>query len=180
MSRDEIIRSMKQVRDIKQSADKSPFTGVATLANYVLWKEDGWGQTRLARYDQIVHDYETAINAGEITPEELSDRIWDKAEFKIEFIRWEAEKHGNSLIDRMNAEIREANNTINFYAARHLTVHFNALMDLGYGKKRLERNKDQMNEYLRRLDRDELHIMQIHKELLDGVGIYVEMPRWKR
>lgn len=90
------------------------------------------------------------------------------------------EQRGNSLKDRLNAELIRSNNIINQYARRHLTVHFNALIDLGYGKKRLERNRDQMNDYLKRIDREELHIMQMHKELLDGVGIYIEMPRWQR
>ena len=43
--------------------------------------------------------------------------------------------------------------------------------------ERLERNKDWMNDYLKRLDNDELHIMQMHKELLDNVGIYIERPK---
>lgn len=179
MSRNEICAQMKKVRDIKQSADKSPFTGIAILANYVSWKEDKWGQIKLARYDQIVNDYETAINAGEIAVEELSDRLWDKAEFKIEFTQWGYESGGKTLRDQLNAELIRSNNVINQYAARHLTVHFNALMDLGYGKKRLERNKDQMTDYLDRADRGEIPIMQMHKELLDGVGIYIEMPKWR-
>lgn len=179
MSRNEILAQMKHVRNLKQSADKSPFTGIAVLTNYIFWKEDKWGQIRLTRYNQIVNQYETAINDGEITVEELSERVWDKADFKVEFIQWQNKPQGDSLRDRLNAEIIESNNTINQYAARHLTVHFAALIDLGWGLKRLERNKDQINAYLDRLDEDELHIMDMHKDLVNGVGIYVEMPFWQ-
>lgn len=174
MSRDEIIKKMKLVSDMRRSAETSPFTTVAILANHVQWKKEGWGQTKLARYNQIVNDYETAINAGEVEIEYLSDRLWDKAEFRLEYVPFES-CHGSSLRDRLNNEVIEFNNRIHLLATRHLTVHFNALMDLGYGKKRLERNKDWLNEYLRESEKGTFNIMDLHRELVDGVGIYIEI-----
>ena len=177
LTKDEILASMRKVRDIKQTADRSPFTGISILANYVLWKEEGKGQKKLAEYNQIVNGYETAINAGEVTVEELSARVWEKGHFKIEFEPWENATCKNNLVDRLNAELINANNVIHQYAARHLTVHFASLIDLGYGKKRLERNKDWINDYLRKCDNDEMHIMDMHQELVDKVGIYIERPK---
>lgn len=174
MSRDEIIKNMKQVSDMRRSAETSPFTTVAILANHVQWKKEGWGQIKLTRYNQLVNDYETAINAGEVEVETLSDRLWNKAEFRLEYVPFESSS-GSSLRDRFNNEVIEFNNKIHLLATRHLTVHFNALMDLGYGKKRLERNKDWLNEYLRESENGALNIMDLHRELIDKVGIYIEI-----
>lgn len=174
LSRNEIIQKMKKVSDMRRSAETSPFTGVAILANHVLWKKDGWGQIKLTRYNQIVNDYENKINAGEVEVETLSDRLWNKAEFRLEYVPFES-CHGSSLRDRFDNEVIEFNNRIHLLATRHLTVHFNALMDLGYGKKRLERNKDWLNEYLRESEKGTFNIMDLHRELVDGVGIYIEI-----
>ena len=50
-------------------------------------------------------------------------------------------------------------------------------MDMGYGKKRLERNKDLINENLRNIHTDDgTRIMDLRKELIEKAGIEIEMP----
>ena len=74
----------------------------------------------------------------------------------------------------------EANNTINEMSTRYLLIHFNVLMDMGYGKTRLERNKDAINKWLTTLtEADGVGVMDLHKELAEDAGIYVEMPNFR-
>ena len=50
-------------------------------------------------------------------------------------------------------------------------------MDMGYGKKRLERNKDLINHNLGNIHTENgTRIMELRQELIDKAGIFVEMP----
>lgn len=52
-------------------------------------------------------------------------------------------------------------------------------MDMGYGKKRLERNKDFINDNLRNIQTDDgTRIMELRKELIEQAGIFIEMPNF--
>lgn len=44
----EILKIMRQTELLKQSAERSPFTGILTLFCYTLWKDYKYSQTRLS------------------------------------------------------------------------------------------------------------------------------------
>ncbi len=71
----------------------------------------------------------------------------------------------------------EAEDEINRCSQKYLLIHFNVLMDMGYGKKRLVRVKDAMNLKLKDVgDPMGKGAMEMRQELMDGVGIVIEMP----
>lgn len=181
LSKNEILAKMKEVQKLKNSSDKTPFTGMSTLCNYVLWKKEGWYQKKLGEYNEKVLAYWEQLYTGEIELQTLSDRLWDKADFKIEFVPYTEKdivtKKKNSFLYEMEKRVIDANNTINEVSARHFTIHFNVLMDMGYGKKRLERNKDYLNGMLGVISSaSDQRIMDLHRELYEEAGIYIEMP----
>lgn len=46
----EILKIMRQTELLKQSAERSPFTGILTLFCYTLWKDYKYSQTRLSDF----------------------------------------------------------------------------------------------------------------------------------
>lgn len=44
----EILKIMRKTELLKQSAERSPFTGILTLFCYTLWKDYKYSQTRLS------------------------------------------------------------------------------------------------------------------------------------
>ena len=71
----------------------------------------------------------------------------------------------------------DAEDEINRCSQKYLLIHFNVLIDMGYGKKRLIRVKDAMNRKLKEVvDPMGKGAMEMRQELMDGVGIIIEMP----
>lgn len=182
LTKNQILAIAREAQLLRASSVRSPFTGMSTLCNYVLWKDEKWYQKKLAAYNQAVAEYDKRLDAGEITLKELSDRLWNKTDFTVEYTPY-TEKDINvssklKFLYELEKNTIECNNTINEMSTRYLLIHFNVLMDLGYGKVRLERNKDYVNARLKTVTVVEgERIMDLHKELVDGAGIYIEMPK---
>ena len=182
LTKDQILAIAREAQIMRNSSIRSPFTGMSTLCNYVLWKDEKWYQKKLAAYNQAVAEYDNRLDAEEITLKEMSDRLWNKADFTVECVK-QTEK--DILVNRkmkflyeMEKNIIDCNNTINEMSTRYMLIHFNVLMDMGYGRTRLERNKDYINERLKTVTVVEGEkIMDLHKELYEGAGIYIEMPK---
>lgn len=179
MSKMELLRRFKEVKDIKANAGKAPFTGMATLCNYVLWKEEKWYQKKLAEYNQRVNECDRMMDDGEITLEEIQKRLWDKGGFEVRTVD-EVQRHSGktrSFAQQMEREIVEANNQINDMSCRYILIHYQVLMDMGYGHKRLNRNMKYINSWLARVNHEgDMSIMQLHRELFEEAGIFIEMP----
>lgn len=176
-SKEELIRQALEFKRRKDTCYTAPFTGMAIICNYTLWKTEGFTQNKLAKYNQIVDTYYQGINGGSTDVKDLADRLYEKAEFKIEFAEYteddilvsKKDKYAYSL-NRQNIEI---NNTINKSCCEYLNVCFNALMDMGYGNMRLNRVRAAVTE---QLNNSGGKVMDLHQELIDGVGIYIEKP----
>lgn len=182
LRKNEILARMKEVSKLKNSSDKTPFTGMATICNYVLWKKDKWYQKQLAEYNALVLGYEQKLGSGGVTLEQLQERLLKKAEIKIDHVPYTEKditvSQKKSFMYEMEKRVVEAKNVINEMSARYFLIHFNALMDMGYGKKRLERNRDWINEQLAEVTTvDDHRIMDLHRELHEEAGIYIEMPK---
>ena len=180
MTKDQILASMRTVKKMTLCGDRGSFTGMATLCNYILWKEEKWYQKKLVEYNAAVAVYDQKLDSGEVTLEQLTERLWNKADFKVQYEKQtekDIQARKNSFLYEMEKRLIESNNTINEIATRYFLMHFNVLMDMGYGKKRLVRNSDYINHYLGNVvTKDGSRIMDLHRELIDKAGIYVEMP----
>lgn len=179
MSKAEILLNLYEAKKLQKKADKAPFTGLSILCNYVLWKKEHMSRSKLAEYNKIVAEYDAGMEQGTVTREYLEQRLWDKADFDIksyqlseEEIKKQTNKNGfRQQLTRMNMENL---NIVNKLSTQHLLIHFNALIDMGYGKVRLNRVKDEIKVYLD--DVGNTDVMALRKELFDKVGIYIEMP----
>lgn len=176
-SKEELIGQMLELRRRKETCYSAPFTGMAIICNWVLWKVEGFTQGKLEKYNQMVDVYYQVLNGGEVTVENLDNRLFQKAEFKIEF---EEYTESDILVTRKdkyayawNKQNIEVNNKINQSCREYLLVCFNVLMDMGYGRKRLERVRANVVDTI---NTTAGKVMGLHQELIDGVGIYIEKP----
>lgn len=181
MTKNEILRAYNELLIMRKNADKAPFTSMATLCNYILWKDEKWYQKKLADYNQRIADCDRMLDDGVLTLEGINEKLFEKAEFKVDYVPFTyadikvSEKMG--LLYKMEKEIIDNNNTINEMSVRYFLLHYWVLMQMGYGKTRLERNKDYINKRLGEINRDDKYrIMDLHRELLNSAGIYIEMP----
>lgn len=177
LTRGELLQQLKHTANVRRKAASAPFTGMAILGNYVLWKTEGWYQKRLAEYNDRVKDYYDA----DPDIEALSDRLFEKSEFTVE-VQYHQEqdnhyKKSHRYRHEMEKKLMDAEDEINRCSQKYLLIHFNVLIDLGYGRKRLIRVKDAMNQKLKEIgDPMGMGAMEMRQELIDGVGIVIEMP----
>lgn len=177
LTRDELLQQLKHTANVRRKAASAPFTGMAILWNYVLWKTEGWYQKRLTEYNERVRHYYDSDPDIKV----LSDRLFEKSEFTVE-VQYHQEKDNQYKKSRryrhdMEQKLMDAEDEINRCSQKYLLIHFNVLMDVGYGKKRLIRVKDAMNQKLKEVgDPMGKGAMEMKQELMDGVGIIIEMP----
>ena len=177
LTRDELLQQLKHMANVRRKAASAPFTGMAILGNYVLWKTEGWYQKRLVEYNERVGKY------YDVDPDirVLSDRLYDVTDFTVEVEYHKAQdnryKKSHGYRHDMEQKLMDAEDEINRCSQKYLLIHFNVLMDMGYGKKRLIRVKDAMNRKLKEAgDPMGKCVMEMRQELMDGVGIIIEMP----
>ena len=181
LTKNEILRKYAELQQLRRNAIRAPFTGMATLCNWVLWKEEGWYQKKLAEYNQRVLEYNRLVDDGIVLLEDIRCRIKEKAGFDVMYVEFtEADikvPKKDKMLYSLELEIMAANNTINELSTRYMLIHYQVLMDMGYGEKRLNRNMENVNRWLRNVTDDEGdRIMDLRQQLIDGVGIYIEMP----
>lgn len=173
----ELLQQLKYTANVRRKAASAPFTGMAILGNYILWKTEGWGQKRLAEYNDRVKEY------YDVEPDiwKLSDRLNKKADFTIEVAYHQESDNRYRKTKKyrrdMEQKLMDAEDEINRCSQKYLLIHFNVLMDMGFAKKCLTRVKDAMNKKLAEVsDPMGTGAMQMRRELMDGVGICIEMP----
>lgn len=177
LTKSELLQQLKYTANVRRKAASAPFTGMAILGNYILWKSEGWEQEQLAEYNEKVAEY----YAIEPNIQELSDRLNDKADFTIE-VAYHSEtdnryKRSEKYRRDMEQKLMDAEDEINRCSQKYLLIHFNVLIDMGYKKEHLNRIKDSLNTKLAEVsDSMGTGAMQMRRELMDGVGICIEMP----
>lgn len=131
-----------------------------------------------AEYNERVREYyDTDLDIWA-----LSDRLYDVTDFTVEVKYHKAQNNRNKKSKRyrhsMEQKLMEAEDEINRCSQKYLLIHFNVLMDMGYGKKRLVRVKDSMNQKLEEIgDLMGESAMKMRDDLIDGAGIIIEMPK---
>ncbi len=177
MTKVELLQQLKHTANVRRKASSAPFTGMAILGNYILWKTEGWYQKRLAEYNERVREYYDM----DIDIKVLSNRLYKAAEFNVEVEYHKAQdnqyKKSRRYRHSMEQKLMEAEDEINLCSQKYLLIHFNVLIDMGYGKKRLNRVKDAMNRKLEEVSNPMgKGAMEMRQELMDGVGVIIEMP----
>jgi hypothetical protein len=143
----EILKIMRKTELLKQSAERSPFTGILTLFCYTLWKDYKYSQTRLSDFCGKFTEYNEKYENEPYT--ELQSRLNDFADWTIEYKEFtEADyPHYKSVVaQKCILEQVRCNNLINELSTRYILYGMVILMEDGFSKKKLTNFKDKFSE----------------------------------
>ena len=176
----EIIRQCNMVARESRMADRTPWTAMGIMCAYVIMRKEGFKGQRILRITNRVNELEEQWSNGKVDMKEISQRLMDKADWTIEHKKYtEADIHAKKgsyqyWIDKKQIAPQ---NTINEQATRYMLFFFTALMDeYGFGKDRLTRVQDYMNELLLEYQQDKTTVHSWKKALFEEAGVVMEMP----
>lgn len=176
----EIIAQCKAVARESRMADRTPWTAMGIMCAYVIMRVEGFKGKRILRLASRVNELEDQWSNGKVDVKEISNRLLEKAEWTIEYKAYtEADitsKKGSYQYWLDSKQI-DPQNTINEQATRYMLFFFKALIDeYGFGKDRLTRVQEYMNELLISYQQDKTTVHSWTKALLDEAGVVMEMP----
>lgn len=176
----EIMEQCKHIARESRMAERTPWTAMGIICGYALYKSEGFKGQRISRITSAVAAYEEKWQAGEITMEEYSDRLKEKADWTIDYKEYSESdiyyRKGsyNYWLDKVQLAPQ---NTINKQSTRYMIWMFNALMDeYGYGKDRLTRVQEFMSSMLMDYQVSKHTVITWRKILLEEAGIMFEQP----
>lgn len=176
----EIIAQCKAVARESRMADRTPWTAMGIMCSYVIMRVEGFKGQRISRIANKVNEMEEQWSNGNVELKEISQRLYDKADWTITHKAYSEEditaKKGTYQY-WLDQKQLAPQNTINEQATRYMLFFFTALMDeYGFGKERLTRVEEYMNKLLLDYQKDKTTVKGWSKALLNEAGIVMEMP----
>lgn len=176
----EICEYMKTVAEDNKKAQSVPYTGMATACNYSLWKDWKFSISKLIQFNKDVNEYYEDIRNGFYTFDDLQEKILAVSPELVIYTVYYTDddlKNHNKFMRALERKQLQQNNILNDRSVEYMRVFFMILIDYGWTEKKLLKAKDYVNNRIKvYLEDDEKHIMDLHEELLEGTGIYIEVP----
>lgn len=176
----EICEHMKKMKQDEVKAYSIPYTGMSVACNYSLWKDWKFSPSKLQKFNQDVNEYYEDIQNGFYTFDDLQEQIVRVAP---ELVIYTVEYTDNDLTyqDKFKRTLEKINhkknNIINNRSVEYMRVFFMVLIDYGWDEKKLMKAKEKVTERIKiYLEHDDKHIMDLHDELANGTGVYIEIP----
>ena len=176
----EIMAQCKAVARECRMADRTPWTAMGIMCSYVIMKKEGFKGQRISRLANKVNEMEAQWSEGKIDLKEISQQLYDKAGWTIEHKAYKESditaKKGSYQYWLDSKQIAPQN-TINEQATRYMLFFFTSLMDeYGFGKERLTRVCDYLNELLLDYQQDKTTVRAWKQTIYDEAGVIFEMP----
>lgn len=176
----EIIAQCKAVARESRMADRTPWTAMGIMCAYVILKSEGFKAHRILKITNKIDELENQYRDEKITMQDVSKRLYDKAGWTIEHQAYTEKdivaKKGSYKYWLDSRQIAPQN-TINEQATRYMLFFFTALMDeYGFGKDRLTRVEEYLNNLLLDYQQDKTTVHGWKKEIFNETGIVFEMP----
>ena len=176
----EIKEQCKRIARESRMADRTPWTAMGIMLSYVIMRKEGFKGQRISRIANKVNEMEADWADGKIDLKEISKRLYDKADWTIEYKAYTVDDitaRKGSYQYWLDGKLIAPQNTINEQATRYMLFLFTALMDeYGFGKDRLTRVEEYMNELLLQYQEDKTTVREWSRALLAEVGVVMEPP----
>lgn len=176
----EIMAQCKAVAREKRMAERTPWSAMSIMCSYVIMKKEGFKGQRILRTTSKVNELEEQWSKGKIDLKAISQRLMDKADWSIEHKAYtdaDIRAKKGSYQYWIDQKQIAPQNAINEQATRYMLFFFAALMDeFGFGKDRLTRVQEYMNELLELYQHDKTTVHEWKKALLKEAGVVIEMP----
>ena len=176
----EIKEQCKRIARESRMADRTPWTAMGIMLSYVIMRKEGFKGQRISRIANKVNEMEADWADGKIDLKEISKRLYDKADWTIEYKAYTVDDitaRKGSYQYWLDSKQIAPQNTINEQATRYMLFLFTALMDeYGFGKDRRTRVEEYMNELLLQYQEDKTTVREWSRALLAEVGVVMEPP----
>lgn len=176
----EIKEQCKWIARESRMADRTPWTAMGIICRYVIMRREGFKGQRISRLANKVNEMESDWSAGKIDLKEISKRLMDKAGWSIEYKAYTEDDitaRKGSYQYWLDQKQIGPQNTINEQATRYMLFFFTSLMDeYGFGKDRLTRVEEYMNELLLSYQQDKTTVREWSHALLTEAGVIMEPP----
>ena len=176
----EIIAQCKAIARESRMADRTPWTAMGIMCAYVIMKSENFKGQRILKITEKINELEEQYRNEELTMKDVSDRLMNKAGWTIEHQEYtEADIMARKGTYKYWIDSRQIapQNAINEQATRYMLFFFTALMDeYGFGKDRLTRVQERINELLLAYQNNKTTVHEWKKALLDDAGVVMEMP----
>lgn len=180
LTQKEIIAQCKAVARESRMAERTPWTAMGIICAYVIMKKEGFKGQRILRITNKVNEQEEQWRAGKIDLEDISKRLYEKTGWTVDhgtYTETDITAKKGSYQYWIDSKQIDPQNKINEMATRYLLFFFAALMDeYGFGKDRLTRVQECMNELLLAYQQDKTTVRSWKKALFDEAGVVMEMP----
>lgn len=176
----EIMEQCKSVARERRMAFRTPWTAMGIMCAYTIMKREGFKGQRILKITQKIDEFEKQYDDGLIKLEDVSKKLYDKADWTIEHVAYtesDIKSKKNTYQYWIDQKQIDPQNTINAQATRYMLFFFTSLMEeYGFGKDRLTRVQEHMNELLLAYQQDKTSIREWQKALYDEAGVVFEMP----
>lgn len=81
----EIKEQCKRIARESRMADRTPWTAMGIMLSYVIMRKEGFKGQRISRIANKVNEMEADWSDGKIDLKEISKRLYDKADWTIEY-----------------------------------------------------------------------------------------------
>ena len=180
LTRNEILARCNAVARERRLCDRSPWTAMSIICSYAAMKSEGFKGQRLQKIVTRVNELQSEYDAGRVDLEEISKKLYDRAEWTItheKYTKADITAKKGSFDYWLDEKQIDPQNAINEQATRYMLFFFTELIEIyGFGKERLTRIQEKINEMLQLYQQDKVTVRQWKKELLDDAGIYFENP----
>ena len=176
----EIIAQCNNVARESRMSKRSPWSAMGIICGYVLLTSEGFKGQRIKRITDRIADMDKQHQAGDLSTEDLSKRLMDKADWSIEWKEYTEDdikaKKGTYQYWIDQKQIRPQN-IINQESTKYMLFFFTALMEeYGYGKDRLTRVETAIMDLLKDYQKDKTAIREMRRRLLEDARVVYEMP----
>ena len=84
----EIMEQCKSVARECRMANRTPWTAMGIMCAYTIMKREGFKGQRILKITQKIDEFEKQYDDGKLTIKEVSQRLYDKADWTIEHVNY--------------------------------------------------------------------------------------------
>ena len=180
LTRNEIIAKCKAVARERRMCERSPWTAASIICGYALMRSEGFGGEKISKIVNRINEFQEEYEAGRVDLDQVSRELYEKADWTIsceDYTEADIRAKKGTFDYWLDQKQIDPQNAINRNATRYMLFFFKALNEVyGYGKKRLTRVQEKINEYLELYQQDKTSVSEWKKALFEEAGIYFEDP----
>ena len=176
----EIIAQCNMIARESRMAERAPWTAMGIMCSFVIMRKEGFKGKRISCIANRINDMEAEWQKGNVDLKAISKKLFDKAGWTVEWQEYtekDITARKGTYKYWLDKKQIAPQNTINEQATRYMLFFFTALAEeYGFGKERLTRVEEYMQELLLRYQTDKNEVHTWIRALYEEAGVVMEMP----